>query len=317
MWNNAVSTPEPRILILALDSGAGHRVRMERLKSGLEERGLPCQLHIISGDAEQARQVATAESSPLLVLDARDMNPAGFGQRTVLAIDNLHPDRKELAGRENILFYDTLPHPDLDDSFSTIVRQILFDEDVTERSRRERRPAIPGATRVTFYAGPQGFLSRQQIEEIDRSMTASDFILYTRVGGSADGPSTIGYMTRPRYLDLLLDTDIVLTYPGMTFWEALLLGAHPVLLETKSTVHDRLSEYLAQRIGIRWLKERERKEMTTAEMILDAMARSLSMDVEVWKRDVQEHPGLLGLVRTVEELWNDTGKRAPHLGSYS
>lgn len=310
MWNNYVSTgADRRILILALDSGAGHRVRMERLKRHLDEKGMPCHLRMIADDEEQARQIVASEPVDLLILDARDMDPVAFGDTRVLAIDNMHARRKAKAN--GIVFYDTLPHPELDDRFDEIFRRILFDDEVTDRITRPRRPALPGAARITFYAGPEGFMDATMIDEIDASMTGDDSVLYTRVGGKPGGLSTIAYLTRSRYLDLLLDTDIILTYPGMTFWEAMVLGANPVLLETGSAVHDRLSEYLSRKTGARWFRSVERREGTTAGMILDAMARSLSVDVQAWRKDVIERPGLRSLVRTVEELWNDSGKRSP------
>lgn len=310
MWNNYVSTGSDRcILILALDSGAGHRVRMESLKRQLDEKGIPAHLRMIADDEEQARQIVASGPVDLVILDARDMDPGAFGDTRVLAIDNMHARRKSTDS--NIVFYDTLPHPDLDDRFDEIFRRILFDDEVMERIAQSRRPALPGTARITFYAGPEGFMDATMIDEIDTSMTKNDMVLYTRVGGKPGGPATIFYLTRSRCLDLLLDTDIILTYPGMTFWEAMLLGANPVLLETGSAVHDRLSEYLSRKTGARWFRSFERREGTTAGMILDAMARSLSVDLQAWRKDVIERPGLGSLVRTVEELWNDSRKRSP------
>lgn len=309
MWNSYVSTgTDCGILILALDSGSGHRIRMERLKRHLNEKRMPCHLRMIPYDENHTQQIIASEPVGLLILDARDMDPGLHPDIPVIAIDNMHPRRKSSGG--GILFYDTLPHPELDDRFDEILRQILFDADVTERIIRWRRPALPGSTRVTFYAGPEGFMNPSTIDEIDASMRENDSVLYTRIGGRAGGMTSIAYLSRLRYLDLLLDSDIILTYPGMTFWEGLVLGACPVLIETGSPVHDSLSEYLARRTGVLYLRDAERKQMTTVGMILDAMTRPLSVDLSAWRKDVMEHPGLLRLVRMIEELWNDSGKRA-------
>lgn len=323
MWNSADSSASSdHIIIVALNSGAGHRVRMEALAGRLRRLGIlsvvrvlhaPVQgnAYALASDGFPAKVRAMVHGDPhgtILVCDARDLDlTALVGELPVVAVDNLHPSRERFSHTGAVIYFDTLPHPLLDEAFDRIAGNILLDEDVLEKLRLRPHTAASGRWRVTVYAGPEGFLSAALVEELDRWLSAAPSIFYTRIGGPRrGGVHSIPYLTRNRYLDLLLDTDLLITYPGMSYWEGLLLGARPVLLLTDSGVHDELSAYLSRRMGTTLLRP---AESTPAEqMILDAMTRPLSFDQDVWRREVLACSGMDRLARTVEELWHESRK---------
>lgn len=323
MWNSADSSASgEHVIILALNSGAGHRVRMEFLANKLERLAIPSVLKLLDAPVESEAYALASGGLPgtalslvhgdrrgsLLVCDARDLDLSVLsGELPAVAVDNLHPSRERLGQGGHVVYFDTLPHPLLDESFDRIVCNMLLDEDVMERARQSRRGAPTGRWRVTFYAGSEGFLAARDVEAMDDWLSDCPSVFYTRVGGSRHGGvNSIPFLTRNRYLDLLLDTDLLISYPGMSYWEGLLLGAKPVLLMTGSGVHDGLSAYLSRRTGTQILRPGE--AVPAEQMILDAMTRPLSFDQDAWRKEVLARSGMDRLVRIVEELWHESRK---------
>lgn len=302
--------------MLALNSGLGHQTRMTGLQSELQRRGINTELRIVEQNF-QASDLESVVGYRLLVVDCRDIDFSielvNALKPTIIVVDNLSQSRWQLNLPDHLkskcFFYDTLPHPKLDHEFMKIMNQILFDEQILQQKnfiqKRDNQNTNDSRknnqTKICFYAGFDGFLNPQTISTIDR--LGKDLSNYTRIGGN------LPIFSRSKYLNLISNSNFVITYPGLSFYESLFLNSTPILIETKSEVHDQLSRYLAKRIGCVYLTTQALfQSQNLLQMLVDdkKVSQSLDLDLSQWKQSVRSKSGISKLADLIEERLNDS-----------
>lgn len=310
------STDSKLVLLLALNSGLGHQTRMIGLQTELQNRGVNTDLRIVEKDF-QGSDLESVVGYRLIVVDCRDIDFSveliNSLKPAIIVVDNLSQSRWQLNLpdhlKNKLVFYDTLPHPKLDHDFMKIMNQILFDEQILQQktfipkneNQKTNNSRKKNQARICFYAGFDGFLNPKTISTIDR--LCKDFPNYTRIGGN------LPIISRSKYLNLISNSNFVITYPGLSFYESLFLNSTPVLIETKSEVHDQLSRYLAKRIGCAYLTTQTLfQSQNLLQMLVDdkKVSQSLDLDLSQWQQSVRSKSGISKLADVIEERLNDS-----------
>ena len=225
-----------------------------------------------------------ADSDALFVLDARDLDPRPFLARgRVIALDNRHPARERLIAHDyrhparerliahdcpdsaqrtesapvasaRIRFHDAIPHPDAD--LDVVLRNCLIAPEYLS-------PALPrpDRRRALTYAGA---LDDIDLSFLDAPLAAlvnsGELDEVLRVGGPPPEEGLARYVRHAARLDAtefrvqLAGSGYVFSYFGVTLLEAWFRGCICALYSFGSPVHDSLSDYLARRTGMTFLK---------------------------------------------------------------
>ena len=255
--------------------GTGHTVRMRELRAMLNQTGRAATIETSrwqsvrgfeADDAHAAaRSLLTSQSqsaSPLVILDARDLDPRPFVEQgaRVLALDNRHACReaslKSPAGA--IDFYDTLPHPDA--NLQETLERMLLAADV--RAIAESQRGFTGAD-ASQAVPPAGNRSRSlfvysgdfEVPPLDDALLrlSEDGWSVHRCGSVPPPDNSLRYsprLERSEFLRELAAADRVWTYFGMTLFEAWYLQRDLALLPVESPVHASLADYLYQAVGL-------------------------------------------------------------------
>ncbi|MBW7858405.1 MAG: hypothetical protein H3C43_08965 [Leptonema sp. (in: Bacteria)] len=284
-------------MILALNSGLGHRTRMERLQIELQNRNVSTKLQLVDQDF-QILNLIRSDQNQLIVIDCRDVDlsidKVAYHNASIIAIDNLNQNRFPVSHhiKNKLMYYDTLPHPMLDESFHQIMNQILLDDQLLKQKTGNQN-------RICFYAGPKGFLSDQTILTVDKVFQNSPN--YIQIGGNR--PT----FTRTEYLNLLAESKWLITYPGMSFYESLYLNVIPILIETESEVHDSLSRYLVNKFGCLYVtNETLFSNQSLNQMLVDdqMVLQSLDLDLFHWRNHLRSKSGIKKLADRIEESYH-------------
>lgn len=275
------------ILVVGVGSrfGTGHQVRMSELRDRLERiRITTTWIEVTAFDdaaaSEAARAIARIDQShpqntkanpvhskgpaPLMLIDARDLNPTAFAKiaYSILVLDNRHNTRSSPPPETGtttaaIEFYDTIPHPLAE--LPLTLDQALLRADVCAL-KSEQNSLKKDSKSLFVYSGE--FL----VPELDRvllDLAASGWSV-SRCGSQKPLPEsarTIGEgspspfrwsprLKRDAFLQALAEADWVWTYFGMTLLEAWYLGRPPALLPVESPVHVELATYLQKAAGL-------------------------------------------------------------------
>jgi len=243
--------------------GNGHRVRLEELRDMLAARGYFVSLQTLSSNGDRTATAALPESAPairLRVLDARDVDPAPVqdaqnDKARLLTLDNRHPERARYAAtRADLLFHDTLPHPDTQDLASTLNNALIG------RMARDLLDVHPVDRRAFAYSG--GFADVRPVDDLLTGLLSNQTIeIALRCGlqppdqealrdSNEDGLWHAEAFTREDFLREIASADWFATYFGMSMLEAWYLGRGLVLYDFGSSVHGELMRYLQNEIGL-------------------------------------------------------------------
>lgn len=212
--------------------GSGHRVRMQTLRGLLGARGVDSELYLCETNEEISARIAALDGQGLLVLDVRDF-PASRLSRCI-ALDNRAADRNEQSA---VLYYDTIPHPDAFDVFENI----LIDPALAAGQGR-------AGSGMLVYAGSQN------LPVFLETYAAQPGALIVREGE----------MSRADFLDALSGAATVVSYFGMTVFESMVLGRRTILYSIGSAVHDRLSEMLADKCAVPFVRSKSELDAALA-----------------------------------------------------
>lgn len=236
--------------------GTGHVVRMQRFREYLKKEHPELQsdlynLHTcFNRPANEVRAGILAEAehwpvlSGILLIDARDINPHIFnelsyvqgGELKIVALDNnyLSEPGRDFAGSkstENIFYYHTLPsHLSREDRLSRVLVDPAF--------VNLKRPPAQG--HVLVYTGSEGFLSKQQVKLLTGKL--SKIYKSERIRLISAGSTGLKYA--------LSESSALVTYFGMTLFEAWAAGRKTAGLLTGKQPYDSLLMNLNQRYGL-------------------------------------------------------------------
>lgn len=245
--------------------GRGHARRMTVLADMLRTRGhrveLICAEHVRDFQNELTELAGRPAPGELRILDARDVDPRPFrAGGPLFALDNRHPARPALerAGEPGLIFYDTLPHPELD-PVAVLPRVLLAPELVERAAGAGPDTAQKRDLDILVYSGDvtaTGGLDRLLLACVREEPN----LRVLRVGRTPLAFASAGIEWRAElepaaFYDALRRARSVWAYFGMTLFEAWFAGAVPVLYGIDSPVHDTLSEDFARRTGLLYLRE--------------------------------------------------------------
>ena len=222
------------ILILAgagAHFGTGHVERMRILKGLLESRGHSVSIRLT--DEPEAERGKHGDS--LIIFDARD-SACDVGER-VIAVDNRSSIR---SGNTNVVFHDTLPHPEV--SMDLALNQCLIDPALLTLERRTEDKAS-----ILVYSGqeaPPELAVEGKVFQVGRD----------RMVGAAGA----NRLDRTAFLERLAASRVLVSYFGMTVLEAMFLGIPAVTYSIGSTVHDTLSALLEKETNVRFYRKSQK-----------------------------------------------------------
>ncbi len=281
--------------------GSGHWSRMEVLADLLRTQRVEVRMLPAETEADAARIFLELDPGKdgVRVLDARDADPSPGVTAGGVLIDNRCPARPTLTA--SYFFFDTIPHPAL--GLSSVMENALIDPQLAKLAR------APARKRDLITAYVPAHRDASKVDELLIELSARLSIARTmRVGGppsKTDGVECAERMERREFLQLLVESRIVVSYFGMTILEAWQAGALPVLTSIGSAVHDRLSLDLSNRTSIPFLTgQRVERWVPPVREALDSFDKAGGIRSRT-SEIIQ--PGLCGYERLIDVLEKSAG----------
>ena len=217
--------------------GRGHVQRMQILADLLTQDGVAVQFLT---SPEQA-----LVEGKLTVLDRRDTDPRPYlAHGPVIALDNRHHAREKIS---EVVFHDTLPHPNCD--LELVFRSALIHPDLQKYGKLDK------PTDAFAYSG--ALTDTEMLDDFLCSLVTEGLVRQAfRCGSSPPGKKRrrmlrhAAKLDRNVYFETLGRSKYVLTYFGMTMLEALHLRRTPVLYPSGNADHDVLTNDLRRRTEI-------------------------------------------------------------------
>ncbi len=221
--------------------GTGHLQRMASLLSCNREREdvlislvTPEEPSILEEDDRYYWRYDIPEGTDVILHDFRDSDPLLIrdlkSRAQVVLIDDHGPGRKEADALIDLLPFpgqDTAPDPDI----------FLYGYTFSRNLERMKNISLPDPEGILVYPGVLAGNSRMLslIKELER---------YYPLKGSGSAEGTSQLAERPM-AELILSVKVVLTYFGITLYEALLCE-RPVVTVNPTSYHDELTGMLEQ-----------------------------------------------------------------------
>ncbi|MCB1173328.1 MAG: hypothetical protein KDK39_07185 [Leptospiraceae bacterium] len=279
--------------------GSGHYQRMQRLAGILQGRSWPVSLIDLSDSMQGLSTAMNAvqqgqgvlletdsflrvllagrpeQQDELLIIDLRDLaipvllkliQVAGGREPAILSLDNQHPLRYSAKTDERVLYYDTLPHPDLKPD--QWVSNLWVNEEALQARLTQKKTGnsdrLESGSKIFCYSGPfvvgaiAGIVS-SLAKEIRSSRDADhnrlELVHCGREALQNHLTAAISYihfdsMEQSEFYHHLFDCDLFLSYFGISMLEAWYVGQPCAFIPVPSPEHELLARYLSDYSGI-------------------------------------------------------------------
>ncbi len=202
-----------------------------------------------------------------IILDIPFSNPKKFlNYKSVLCLDNHHSSRKllERSKTNKILYFDSLIYNAK--SWKTFKNHVLISKDLQiafSNYKKLQKESNNTPKNILVYAGNlitkkeiELFVKKIQVEQknfkiiwIGSSKRFSDLknSLPKKINIKL---SFYKYVSRKKFINFLLKSDVFLSYTGLSFFEAWYCNKELVLLETSSKIHKVLAKLIHKKTKI-------------------------------------------------------------------
>ena len=252
--------------------GSGHYTRIwelykflsksKEIKKFSKKKELKLSFHPISS-IKEAQKYLNKKEKNLCLFDLREIDPRPLlTQAKVLCLDNQHPLRKrwEKEYSNNLFFYDTLPHPNVD--LQTALAQALLAPPPSPIPSLFSSPFFSSSKKILLCNGP--FIKLPPLSLLLEKIKAIYPNIEKGIFFGEKIPSETSFWKKQKrlahkdFLRLLQKSYLVFCYPGQSMLEALYLKKKVILIRTESQIHNDLSKYINQKMSLPYFeKERD------------------------------------------------------------